>query len=439
MRVIDWAGGLFLWIEDGIQKGEGVIMKKKILWSIVIILAILVAAAGWELYCIYRDFTSPWGTEQDRFLIEIEEGKNATQIAHLLHEKGIVPNVQVFLIMADLRGITAKLQAGEYEFKGTQSPYEVLDILATGQKYLHALTIPEGFTQLQIAQRCDEMKICPKEDFLQFAQNNPVFRFVVAQAPGGANAASEGALFPDTYYLQKNTPPIKIFERFSRRFSAVINELFDTAVEKQKERGAPWWWQDDNLIEDRQIHQVVVMASIVEKEAKRPEDRPLVASVIVNRLKKEMPLQMDSTIHYLLNDWSRPLTAEDKAIESPYNTYKHKGLPPAAICNPGRAALEAAFMPPDTTYLYFISLPTGETKFFATLEDHVKMKNDLKQARHDAQAAQQTADQPAAAELPAEAQPEAAAARAVSEEAAPAMPESAAPGVTQPVESVTNP
>ncbi len=341
-------------------------MKKKILGCVAAVLVLIVAAAGWQIYSIYSDFTSPWGSEKDRFLLEIEEGKNATQIANLLKEKGIIKNIRFFLIMADLRGLTGKLQAGEYEFKGTQSPYDVLDLLATGQKYLHPLTIPEGFTELQVAQRCEETTICSKEEFLQYARENPSFSFVVAQAPGGANAGTEGGLFPDTYYLQKNTPPIKIFERFSRRFSAVINELYETALSKQKERGAPWWWQDENLAMERQVHRIVVLASIVEKEAKRPEDQPLVASVIVNRLKNEMPLQMDSTIHYLINDWSRPITAEDKATDSPYNTYKNKGLPPAAICNPGRAALEAAFMPPDTTYLYFISLPSGETKFFAT-------------------------------------------------------------------------
>jgi len=416
-------------------------MKKKILGCVAAVLVLIVAAAGWQIYSIYSDFTSPWGSEKDRFLLEIEEGKNATQIANLLKEKGIIKNIRFFLIMADLRGLTGKLQAGEYEFKGTQSPYDVLDLLATGQKYLHPLTIPEGFTELQVAQRCEETTICSKEEFLQYARENPSFSFVVAQAPGGANAGTEGGLFPDTYYLQKNTPPIKIFERFSRRFSAVINELYETALSKQKERGAPWWWQDENLAMERQVHRIVVLASIVEKEAKRPEDQPLVASVIVNRLKKEMPLQMDSTIHYLINDWCRPITAEDKATDSPYNTYKNKGLPPAAICNPGRAALEAAFMPPDTTYLYFISLPSGETKFFATLDEHVKLKNDLKQARQNT-AAETAAGSPVAqpaGEPSAEPQPEAATTPAEATPGIQAEPEPENQPAPQTAKPATNP
>ncbi|HQH71677.1 MAG TPA: endolytic transglycosylase MltG, partial [bacterium] len=140
-------------------------------------------------------------------------------------------------------------------------------------------------------------------------------------------------------------------------------------------------------------------------------------------------------------DWSRPITAEDKATDSPYNTYKNKGLPPAAICNPGRAALEAAFMPPDTTYLYFISLPSGETKFFATLDEHVKLKNDLKQARQNT-AAETAAGSPVAqpaGEPSAEPQPEAATTPAEATPGIQAEPEPENQPAPQTAKPATNP
>lgn len=353
-------------------------MRKKI-FKLVLVLIILVAAiAGWKVYSEYRLMTSPWGTENDTFYIDIEEGKTAHQIADILVQKKVLHDTTTFLITADLRGLGQKLRAGEYQIAGTQSPYEILDMLATGKQYYHPLVIPEGFTQLDIAKRCAESLICDATAFLDQCRQMSLFSFVIAQAPGGANAAVEGVLYPDTYYLFKNTPPIKVLDRMTKRFEDVVRTLHDDALAKSKERGTPWWWESETASFDVQIHRITVLASIVEKEAKRSEDRPLIASVFVNRIKKQMPLQADSTVHYAINDWSRSLTSEDLKTESAYNTYVNPGLPPAAICNPGKDCLQAAMQPADSNYLFFIAKNDGQTKFTASYDEFLTWKNQLK-------------------------------------------------------------
>ncbi|MBN2328597.1 MAG: endolytic transglycosylase MltG [Candidatus Omnitrophica bacterium] len=356
-------------------------MGKKLVWIIATIIFVVIAAVGLLAYREYHIWTTPWGGEDDVFTVEIEEGRNARQIAQILMDKGVLHNTNMFLVMADLRGLGDKLKAGEYQVKGTQSPYDILDMLATGSQFYRSLVIPEGFNQVEIAQRCAEMEICSATGFLAECRSRDIFQFVIAQPPLEINAALEGILFPDTYYLFKNTPPIKVVDRMTKKFEQISSELVQEARDKSKERGVPWWWESDNASLAVQLHKVVVLASIIEKEAHQSEDRPLVASVFVNRIKKEMPLQSDVTIHYILNDWNRPLTIEDTKINSEYNTYLNPGLPPAAICNPGEESLRAAMMPADSNYLYFIAMNDGDVKFTSSYDEFINWKNQMKQER----------------------------------------------------------
>ncbi len=358
-------------------------MRTKLIRIAIALVIVIAAVVGWKVYSDYHRWTSPWGTETDTFTLEIEEGKNAHQIAELLQQKGVLDSTRMFLIMADLRGLGGKLRAGEYQVQGTQSPYEILDMLATGKQYYRALIIPEGFTQPEIAQRCAEMEICSATGFLEQCRQNNLFNFVIAQAPGGTNSALEGVLYPDTYYLFRNTPPIKVVDRMTKRFEEVMKDMYEAAKQKSKERGVPWWWESDTISYPVQIHNIVTLASIVEKEARKPEDRPMIASVFVNRIKKNMPLQADSTIHYFLNDWSRPLTGDDLKTESVYNTYLNPGLPPAAICNPGKDCLQAALTPADGNHLFFISMPDGTTRFTGSYDEFLVWKNQMKKERQN--------------------------------------------------------
>ena len=355
-------------------------MKKNILIILSVLVLLILGVGGYFSYSEYGKWTHPWGKSPGNdFLIDIEEGKTARDIANMLVEKKVLHRPTMFLIMADLRGFAEKLKAGEYKIYGASSPLELLDMFATGYNYRHRLVVPEGWTQTDIAKRCEELQICTRQAFLdECQQRNSVFSFVIVQAPGGANAACEGILYPDTYEFIKSTPPERIVTRMMKRYEDIWKDLL---AEVQKDPSKKWWWQDDSLALQKKMHNILVLASIVEKEVPRDEDRPLVASVFVNRLKKNMPLQSDSTIHYILQDWSSPLRKSDLEIDSPYNTYKNVGLPAAAICNPSSSAIRAVLMPADTTYLYFLTTNNGEVKFSSTYEEHVKLKQALLRAR----------------------------------------------------------
>jgi peptidoglycan lytic transglycosylase G len=355
-------------------------MNRKMVWGVITFIFLAVALIlGWLVFSEYKTWTSAWGEEDQSFTIEITEGKTARQIADLLKEKDVIDSTTAFLIFADFRGLGDKLKAGEYEVRGNQSPSQILDMLATGSQYYRSLVIPEGFTQLDIAKRCEEMDICTAEGFLERCRFNSIFTFAIAQAPGGGNAAIEGILYPDTYYLFKNTPPVKVVDRMTKKFEAVMQEIVEAAEVKEEKAGGKdtYWWKKDNPEYLQRIFKIVILASIIEKEANKSEDRALIASVFVNRLKKNMPLQADSTVHYAINDWTRALTKSDLQIDSPYNTYKNKGLPAAAICNPGKESIQAAVEPAKTDYLYFIALD-GETKFTASYDEFLKLKKQLK-------------------------------------------------------------
>ncbi len=349
-------------------------MRKLFIRGLVFLIILVVLGAAVLGYLEYRKWNTPWGEEGQSFRIEIAEGKGARQIAALLVEKGVIENTTMFLILADLRGFADKLQAGEYQIKGTQTPCEVITMFAEGKHYYRSLLIPEGYTQVQIAEALEELEICTKEAFLEECQSRDVFPFVIVQAPGGANAACEGVLYPQTYFFEKNQETIRIFDRMVRYFNEKWDEILNEAL-AVKETG--WWWEDKEAGPKKEVHNVVVLASIIEKEAKKDEDRAKIASVFVNRIKKNMALQADSTIHYILQDWSRSIQVKDKEIDSPYNTYKNKGLPPAAICNPGEASLRAALQPADTDYLYFITTKDGSARFSKTYEEHLKLKREL--------------------------------------------------------------
>lgn len=369
-------------------------MKKKLVWLILIVILVVLAAAGGYIYTEYSKWNTPWGKEDETFIINVQEGWSARQIADELRDKGIIDNTEIFLIIADLRGIGDKLKAGEYEFDGTQTPYEVLNLLAIGWNRRRPLVIPEGYTQPQIAKACEDLEICSQEDLFKEFNQVSMFSSVVSPPDGKTNPGLEGVLFPDTYYYIKNTPPVKIVDRFLKRFNEKFNPITDEAVKA----GKTWWWQQDDTRESESVHRIVIMASIIEREVKHDEDRPLVASVFVNRLKKNMPLQADATVHYAIGDWTRPLTSTDLQINSPYNTYKNAGLPPAAICNPGEEALRAAAMPPETDYLYYVTMADGKARFTADYNEFLQFKREYKQERRDIREkmANDTADEPAA-------------------------------------------
>lgn len=352
---------------------------KRLVIGVCLLLFCMIAFIGYFTYTQVMVMNRPWGTSpNDDFLIDIEEGQSARDIANNLVDKGVVDNPNMFVVMADLRGFADKLKAGEYMIHGASTPNEILDLFAIGWNYRHDLVIPEGWTQAQIGQRCEDLGICTKADFLEEChKRTSIFPFVIAQQPDGSNAQLEGVMFPDTYKFIKNTPPERIVNRFIDTYQDIWADLMEPVI---ADPNMELWWKPGDNATTKQMHDVVVLASIIEKEVAKEEDRPLVASVFVNRLKKNMPLQSDATVHFFTGK-KEPLTRADLELDSPYNTYKNPGLPAGAIGNPGKSALKAAMFPAETDYLFFISMPNGETKFTSTLAEHNKLKREMKAQR----------------------------------------------------------
>ncbi|MGC8588647.1 MAG: endolytic transglycosylase MltG [Hydrogenobaculum sp.] len=251
-------------------------------------------------------------------------------------------------ILEALLDIThAHIKYGEYRFKGLVSPFEVYRKLTRGEFLLHKITIPEGFDIYDIANRLQENGICSKKAFLKYAKDKSY-----ANKLGLKSDGFEGYLFPDTYFFYKHENP-----------KDIIYMMYQDFKEKMKENHL------------KPTKDQIIIASIVEKEAKYLKDKPLVASVIYNRLKKDMPLQMDSTVVYALKiekKWNGTLTKKDLSIKSPYNTYLVKGLPPTPICNPGINSIKSAIYPAKSNYLYFVSDKAGNIYFNKSLKNHIK-------------------------------------------------------------------
>lgn len=291
----------------------------------------------------------PAGPHQETF-VDINPGMSTAQIAAQLKQQGIIRSKDVFLALYVVRGRT--LKAGEYRFDHPARMTEVWDRLRRGDVYTIAVTIPEGSNIFDIGQRLEESRLGTKAAFVTAAQQD---KALIADLDPTAPSV-EGYLFPDTYHFTRQMTDQEMIAAMVRRFRQEAGLLGITA----------------------DYHQTVTLASLVEKETPQDKERPLVASVFENRLEKDMPLMTDPSVIYaaLLDGRYRgTIYASDLQAASPYNTYRHAGLPPGPICNPGAKSLQAAMHPAQTDYLYFVAAgadPSGVSRFSSTLEEHAK-------------------------------------------------------------------
>ena len=293
--------------------------------------------------------------------LTIHPGGNLSEVATVLSKHGFIKNPLLFLAQGYVFNYYQQLQPGTYTLSDNLTPTQILDMLtqtSTAEPQIH-LTIPEGSTLLDIAQKVEALDICTKNEFIQ-ASNALIYDFdFLYDIPDTIPYRLEGYLFPDTYFLTQNSTPEEIITMMLRRFDAIMSHY-------------------TSYLEDSPytLHEVLTIASIIENEARVASERPLISGVIYNRLNHGMKLQMCSTVQYSLENRKSALTYEDLKTDSPYNTYKLDTLPIGPISCPGEAAIKAALSPSEHDYLYFVLKdPTSGTHAFSrTGSEHLANK-----------------------------------------------------------------
>jgi len=292
-------------------------------------------------------------------VVEILEGSNLAQIANLLEEKGVIDDAFTFRLYVQQQGKEKNLLPGSYKLL-TGSKYEdVLSTITTGEKQvIYKLVIPEGFTVNQVKERIiKDIPFVEQQELDEAMDINNFSGYDFIKDKENF----EGFLFPKTYDVILEYNAVNILEMMIAQYQVETNSL-------------DWSYADNNNFE---YYDILKIASLIEREAYIPEERPLISAVIYNRLKAGMPLQIDATVRYALDKWDGIVTYDDLEVDSPYNTYFYAGLTPTPICNPGLAALKAALEPADVDYLYYVVVneETHEHKFSNTFEEHVNATN----------------------------------------------------------------
>lgn len=324
-------------------------MRPKLSFGILVAIVLLAAPVLW----LRHELTDPfYGAPGPETFVDIPKGSNTRAIADLLVDAGVLRHRIPLIVYLRWTKEGRHLQAGEYRFTDPATPPQIVERLTRGDIYYRSITIPEGLTSAETIELFAHNGIGDPV-VLESAIHRPdCIRDLDAQAP-----TLEGYLFPDTYHFPRNVDSEQVIRTLTERFRDRMRTIL-------AQHPLPPGWT---------ISRIVTLASMVEKEAKSHEDRLLVASVLVNRLQKGMPLACDPTIIYALKLAGRydgNIRKSDLSAESPYNTYLHAGLPPGPIANPGADSLLAALAPPKTDYLYFVSRNDGTHQFSKDYQSH---------------------------------------------------------------------
>jgi UPF0755 protein len=330
--------------------GKGCIaVLKKLLWVIIGLLVATAAAAAWAWVDMHRYAQSPSGAADTRVIVNVAPGQSFNAFSAGLERHGIITSPIRFKILARVRDADKSIKAGEYALSPAMTPLQVLDTVVNARVLLHRLTIPEGHTLIQIAAEIDRIGISDAQAFKALARDPDLIAALGVSAP-----SLEGYLFPETYYFPRQVP---------------ARAIITTMVRYLHEQFSEEWHQRTREL-NLSTHELLTLASIIEKETGYPSERPLVASVFHNRLQRGMRLESDPTAVYGIEGFDGRVTPKHLQTPTPYNTYQIRGLPPGPIANPGRAAIEAALYPAETDYLFFVSKKDGSHHFSPTYAEH---------------------------------------------------------------------
>ncbi len=314
----------------------------------------LIAALGGGASWLDSQLSRPYrGHRPEKVFVDIPHGTSRWGVAGILRRNDVIRSQLAFALFSDWH-FHKRPQAGEYFFDHPLNSREVFWKIAHGQIFVHTVTVPEGWTMFDIAAELDRQGVCSREDFLTAAHNTSLIADLAPQA-----RSLEGFLFPSTYEFTRRATCDQAVKRMVQNFRAVWETIQPGSTTQ--------------LPENLALEQVVTLASLVERETPNPNERPLVAGVFYNRLRHGELLQCDPTVQYAMDLAGHPeknVHAVDLQMDSPYNTYKHRGLPPGPIANPGEASLRAALAPATTDYMYFVANDEGGHAFSRTLAEH---------------------------------------------------------------------
>jgi len=318
------------------------------------VLFIAVITALYFLFDLNNYAKTPAGVDKTEKVLNVGKKESFSITIANLNKAGIIKDPIKFRLLALVKRYDTKIKAGEYALSSSMPPAVILDMMVRGKTYLHKITIPEGYNLRQIASVVSDAGFGTVKDFL-IKTEDPSFI-----SNHGIDAKSlEGYIYPDTYYFSKDEPVENII-------SAMVERLWSVFKPEWKERA-------DEL--GFSLHQVITLASIIEKETGDKDERELIASVFFNRLKKGMRLETDPTVIYGIKNFDGNITRKHLAAKNPYNTYKIDGLPPGPIASPGYDSIKATLYPAETFYLFFVSKNDGTHHFSPNLKEHNREEN----------------------------------------------------------------
>lgn len=291
----------------------------------------------------------PAQSERVQKIIEIPPGANLRTVAGLLEREGMIRNPAFFILAGKLTGVERSIKPGDYAIHSRMPPLDILNRLKRGDIFHYEVVIPEGYTARQIAAVLGREELADPQEFLALTRDPELIHSL-----GIKMDSLEGYLFPSTYYIARSTEVQEIIKRMVSTFQKVYGEVIRQRSEDLR----------------LSTHQIVTIASIIEKETSSDAERAIISGVFHNRLRQNMPLQSDPTVIYAIPNFDGNLRRVHLSIDSPYNTYRRRGLPPGPIANPGRASLEAAVNPAHVEYLFFVSRNDGTHHFSRTIEEH---------------------------------------------------------------------
>ncbi len=331
----------------------------------LILVLIVILAAGAAGLFLFRSMAQPYNaSSEETRSVKIPEGTSVTGIGQILEDEQIIRSADLFRLKARIDRQT-DLKAGTYDLSPSMTMDEILDVLEAGIDLSNTVqvTIPEGDNLKQIAAIMAEAGICTEEEFLDETQNGSFDYDFISDQPRDEHRL-EGFLYPDTYMFYQDAGAHAVIDKLLQQFEEVYNRTSASA--------------DKSVTSKYSQLELVTVASLVEREARLDEERPLVASVVYNRLDQGMKLQFCSTVQYALGKVKQRLYNSDLQIESPYNTYLYDGLPPGPIASPGEASLKAALNPETTDYLFFVADASGDGShnFAATGDEFSAYRED---------------------------------------------------------------